>query len=139
MIDQKQYKVKIKKRNTYKSAYALYEGQELILNVFRSGLFPIKETKGKGIKILTSKQMLQRLVIAPAQVQAGNTSEKLLNEIIQIIYPLYSAKEIMQQYKVCNNIMNSIKVIQKVILYLCILKIVKHLIVTDYHSILQIK
>ena len=27
--------------------------------------------------------MLQRLLIAPAQVKAGNTSKKLLNEIIQ--------------------------------------------------------
>ena len=39
------------------------------------------ETKGKGIKILTPKQMLQRLPIAIAQVKAGNNSESLLNEI----------------------------------------------------------
>ena len=38
-----------------------------------------KQQKGKGIRILTSKQMLQRLPIAFAQVQAGNTSENLLN------------------------------------------------------------
>ena len=31
-----------KERSTYKSAYALYEGRELILNAFRSGIFPIK-------------------------------------------------------------------------------------------------
>ena len=31
------------------------------------------ETKGKGLKILTPKQMLQRLPIAPEQVKAGNT------------------------------------------------------------------
>ena len=30
------------------------------------------ETKGKGLKILTPKQMLQRLPIALAQVKAGN-------------------------------------------------------------------
>ena len=59
------------------------------------------------IKILTSKQMLQRLPIALAQVKAGNTSENLLNEIRQIIYSLYRAKEITK--KVYNNIMNSIK------------------------------
>ena len=52
--------------------------------------------------------MLQRLPIALAQVKAGNTSEKLLNEIRQIIYSLYRAEGITQQ-KVCNNIMNSIK------------------------------
>ena len=39
------------------------------------------ETEGKGLKILTPKQMLQRLPIAIAQVKAGNNSESLLNEI----------------------------------------------------------
>ena len=38
-----------------------------------------KQQKGKGIKILTPKQMLQRLPIALAQVKPGNTSENLLN------------------------------------------------------------
>ena len=47
------------------------------------------ETKGKGLKILTLKQMLQRLPIALAQVKAGNNSESLLNEIRQIVYSLY--------------------------------------------------
>ena len=61
----------------------------------------------KGLIILSPKQMLQRLPIALAQVKAGNTSENLLNEIRQIIYSLYRAKEITK--KVYNNIMNSIK------------------------------
>ena len=52
--------------------------------------------------------MLQRLSIALAQVKAGNTSKNLLNEIRQIIYSLYRAKEITK--RVQNNIMNSIKV-----------------------------
>ena len=52
--------------------------------------------------------MLQRLVVAVAQVQAGNTSENLLNEIRQIVYSLLEAKEIIK--KVYNSIMNSIKV-----------------------------
>ena len=38
-----------------------------------------KQQKGKGIKILTPKQMLQRLPIALAQVKPGNVSENLLN------------------------------------------------------------
>ena len=58
-LDQKQQEVKIKKRNTYKRAYAPYAGQELVLNAFRSGIFPIKETQ--GLKILIPKQMLHRL------------------------------------------------------------------------------
>ena len=37
------------------------------------------KTEGKGIKILTPKQMLQRLPISLAQVKAGNNSESLLN------------------------------------------------------------
>ena len=44
---------------------------------------------GKRLKILSPKQMLQRLPIALARVKAGNTSENLLNEIRQIICSLY--------------------------------------------------
>ena len=51
--------------------------------------------------------MLQRLPIALAQVKAGKTSQNLLNEIRQIMYALYQAKEIPK--KVYNNIINSIK------------------------------
>ena len=71
-------------------------------------MFPIKPTQGKGIKILTRKKMLQRLPIAIAHVKAGKTSENFLNEIRQIIYSWYRAKEITK--KLYNNIMNSIKV-----------------------------
>ena len=52
------------------------------------------KTEGKRLKILTPKQMLQRLPIALAQVKAGNNSENLLNKIRQIIYSLYQSKEI---------------------------------------------
>ena len=60
-----------------------------------------------GLKILTPKQMLQRLPIAFAQVKAGNNSESLLNEIRQIVYSLYQSKEITK--KVYNNIIKSIQ------------------------------
>ena len=50
------------------------------------------ETKRTGLKILTSKQLLQRLPIALAQVKAGNNSENLLNKIRQIVYSLYQSK-----------------------------------------------
>ena len=66
------------------------------------------ETEGKGLKILTLKQMLQRLPIALAQVKAGNNSESLLNEIRQIVYYLYQSKQITK--KVYNNIIKSINV-----------------------------
>ena len=66
-----------------------------------------KVTKGTGIKILSPKQMLQRLPIALAQVKAGNNSESLLNEIRQIVHSLYQSKQITK--KVYNNIVKSIK------------------------------
>ena len=67
-----------------------------------------REHEGTGVKILTPNQMLKRLPIALAQVQAGNNSESLLNEIKQIVYSLYRSKEITK--KLYNNIINSIKV-----------------------------
>ena len=57
-------------------------------------------------KILTPKQMPQRLPIALAQVKAGNNSECLLNKIRQIVQSLYQSKQITK--KVYNNITKSI-------------------------------
>ena len=48
--------------------------------------------KGKGFKILTNKQMLNRLPILLAQIQAGNNFKSLKNEIKQILYSLYRSK-----------------------------------------------
>ena len=66
------------------------------------------ETKGQGLKILTPKQMLQRLPIAFSQVNAANNSESLLNKIRQIVHSLYQSKQITK--KVYNNIMKFINV-----------------------------
>ena len=63
---------------------------------------------GTGLKILSPKQMLQRLPIALAQIKAGNNLESLLNEIKQIVYYLYQSKDITK--KVYNNIIKLIKV-----------------------------
>ena len=49
--------------------------------------------QGTELKILTPKQLLQRLPIALAEIKAGNNSESLLNEIGQIVYSLYQAKK----------------------------------------------
>ena len=65
------------------------------------------EQGGTGLKILTPKQMLQRLPIAPAQVKAGNNSANVLGEIRQILYSLYQSKEITK--KVCNHVIKSIQ------------------------------
>ena len=52
--------------------------------------------------------MLQRLPIGLVQVNAGNNSESLLNEIRQVVYSLYQSKEITK--KVYNDIINSIQI-----------------------------
>ena len=44
-----------------------------------------RKTKGQGLKILTPQQMLSRLPISLAQLKAGNNSEKLKNEIRQLL------------------------------------------------------
>ena len=70
-------------------AIKFYDDYSLIMSEAK-----IKAVKGEGLKILTPKQMLQRLPIALAQVKAGNNSESLLNEIRQIVYSLYQSKQI---------------------------------------------
>ena len=95
------------KRNVFDTAKNLYEGRELVINVFKNGLFPLKSVTGTGLKIWRSKQILQRLPIALAQVKAGNNSEILLSEIRQIVYSLYQSKEITK--KVYNNVIKSIQ------------------------------
>ena len=82
-------------------AIKFYDDYSLIMSEAK-----IKATKGKGLKILTHKQILQRLPIALAQVKAGNNSESLLNEIRQIVYSLCQSKQITK--KIYNNIVRSI-------------------------------
>ena len=61
---------------------------------------------GAGLKILTNKQMLNRLPILLAQIQAGNNSSKLKNEIRQILYSLYRSKVLTKT--VYNNLVKAI-------------------------------
>ena len=53
-----------------------------------------KNQQGHGLKILTPNQKLNRLPIALAQLNAGNNSEKLKNEIRQLLYSLYRSKKL---------------------------------------------
>ena len=55
------------------------------------------KTTETGLKILTPKQMLQRLPKTLAKAKAGNYSESLLNEIRQIVYSLYQWKQITKK------------------------------------------
>ena len=92
-----------------------YHSREEVFNFFRDYTRMIfdssykakqNETIGTGFKILTPKQMLQRLPIGLAQVKAGNNSESLVNEIGQIVYSLYQSKQISK--KLYNKIIKSI-------------------------------
>ena len=47
-----------------------------------------RNQRGQGLKILTPQQMLSRLPISLAQLKAGNNSEKVKNEIRQLLYSL---------------------------------------------------
>ena len=56
-----------------------------------------RNQQGKGLEILTPDQMLSRLPITLAQLKAGNNSEKLKNEIRQLLYSLYRSKKLTKQ------------------------------------------
>ena len=66
----------------------------------------MKNQKGEGVKILTPNQMLSMLSISLAQLEAGNNSQKLKNEIRQLLYSLYHSKNMTKQ--VYNNLMKPI-------------------------------
>ena len=63
--------------------------------------------EGKGLKILTNKQIRNRLPVLLAEIQAGNNSNKLKNEIRQILYSLYRSKVLTKT--VYNNFDKSIR------------------------------
>ena len=95
----------------------LYNSRQEVVKMFNDyarnmskNIYDSKQ-EGTGLKILTPKQMLQRLPISLAQIKAGNNSQSLLNEIRQIVYSFYQSKEITK--KVYNNILKSIKVLYK--------------------------
>ena len=64
-----------------------------------------RNQQGKGLKILMPNQMLSRLPISLVQLKAGNNSEKLKNEIRQLLYSLYKSKKLTKEiYKSLINI-----------------------------------
>ena len=68
--------------------------------------FNEQQQSGQALKILTPSQMLCRLPISLAQLEAGNNSEKLKNEIRQLLYSLYRSKNVTKQ--VYSNLVNYI-------------------------------
>ena len=65
-----------------------------------------RNQQGKGLKILTPNQMLSRLPISLAQLNAGNNSKMPKNEIRQILYSLYRSKKLAK--KICKSLIDII-------------------------------
>ena len=74
------------------------EQNEKIINIVEH-IFYFNEIaqSGQGLKILTPNQMLSRLTITLAQLNAGNNTEKLKNEIRQLLHSLYRSKKLTKQ------------------------------------------
>ena len=74
------------------------ERQDEIVNIVEMILdFNKQNQEGKGLKILISNQMINRLPIALTQLQAGNNSNKLKNEIRQLLYSLHRSKNMTER------------------------------------------
>ena len=73
------------------------EKPDKILEIVEKILEFNEHQSGRGLKILTPNQMLSRLPISLAQLKAGNNSEKLKNEIRQLLYSLYRSKKLTKQ------------------------------------------
>ena len=58
--------------------------------------------QGQGLKILTPQEMITRLLILLAQLKAGNNSQKLKNEIRQLLYHLYRSKNLSKTISTIN-------------------------------------
>ena len=83
------------------------EKSSAIVNIVEEILeFNKQKQEGKGLKILTPDQMLSRLPITLAQLKAGNNSQKLINEIRQLLYSLYRSKKLTKT--IYNHLINII-------------------------------
>ena len=78
-----------------------------IVNFYNFQSYNVMSKKGEGLKIFTNKQMLNRLPILLAQIEAVNNSNKLKNETRQIIYSLYRSKALTKT--VHNKLIKSIR------------------------------
>ena len=73
------------------------EQPDKILKPFEEILEFNRQQHGQGLKILTPNQMLSRLPIYLAQLKAGNNSEKLKTEIVQLLYSLHRSKKLTKK------------------------------------------
>ena len=70
---------------------------EIVNKIFYFNKDIQKQQEGLGLKILIPNQMLSRLPITLAQLNAGNNSEKLKNKVRQLLYSLYRSKKLTKQ------------------------------------------
>ena len=97
-INEKLTKLKNIVKNVPKDEVSKFEENEKIIDIVENILELNSEKKqGLGLKILTPNQMLIRLPITLVQLKAGNNSEKLKNEIRQLLYSLYRSKKLTKQ------------------------------------------
>ena len=83
------------------------EEPDKIVEIVEEILRFIKEKQERqGIKIVTPNQMLSRFPIFLAQLKAGNNSEKIKNEIRQLLYSLQRSKNMTKQ--IYNNLIKPI-------------------------------
>ena len=85
-------------KNVSEDRKSMIEENKRIINIVERVLyFNQLEQQGLGLKILTLNQMFGRLPISLAQLKAGNNSEKLKNEIRQLLYSLFKSKKLTKQ------------------------------------------
>ena len=98
LINKKSTKMKNILKNVPKDKVFKIEENEKIINIVERILeLNSEKQSGLGLQILTSNQMLSTLPITLAQLKAGNNSEKLKNEIRQLLYSVYRPKRLTKQ------------------------------------------
>ena len=76
------------------------KGKEILRIVSKIFNFGLNERhqQGQGLKILTPIQTLSRLPISLAQLKKGNNSQKLKNDIRQLLYSFYRSKKLTKNF-----------------------------------------
>ena len=98
-IKKKLTKMKNIVKNVPKDEVSRVAENEKVIDIIENILeLNIEKQSEKGLKIITSNQILSRLPITLAQLKAGNNSEKLKNKIRQLLYSLYRSKNLQNNY-----------------------------------------
>ena len=107
LIKEKLNEIKEDIKGVFKNRKFIIGDLKKIINIVEYILYFNRiEQKGGGLKILTLNQMHSRLPISLAQLNAGNNSKKLQNEIRQLFYSLHRSKKLTKI--IYNNLINTI-------------------------------